>query len=195
MINYEEKTVAQLVMAFQNERDELAFNELCVKFQPLIVKEWKKFSNLQFSLEEWQQEMRIIMYESIIKYQGEMFNVTFGSYFKRAITFRMTDEWRRRQTKRQQFIKEMKSLERHTNLTTLKLEDVIIDKYNQNLDQLIVLQNNLVTFKSTLSGKLEKIALEQVLGIKHNDLNRISDDKALNRARTRVIKKLEAFLD
>ncbi|MBM7544611.1 hypothetical protein [Periweissella beninensis] len=195
MINYEEKTVAQLVVIFQREQEDLAFNELCIKFRPLIVKQWKQFGNLQFSLEEWQQEMRVIMFESIMKYQGDMFNVTFGSFYKRAIRFRVTDEWRRRQTKRQRFRKDMQSLEASTNLTNLKLADVLVDNYNQKVDELIVLENGIEEFKSTITGKLEKIALKDVLGENDTSLHQEFDDKAIARARIRVLKKLEAYLD
>ncbi|WP_125604321.1 sigma-70 RNA polymerase sigma factor region 4 domain-containing protein [Lapidilactobacillus bayanensis] len=75
------KTELTLVRAVQNNGDSLALEALVAKYQPMIQATIKRFYLRMFDQDDWQQEARIVCYETCLLYETQR-NCQFGAFYK-----------------------------------------------------------------------------------------------------------------
>ncbi|WP_165964789.1 sigma-70 family RNA polymerase sigma factor [Periweissella cryptocerci] len=193
MLDFEQMDTTTLVIALQHEHDELGFVELCNRFKPLFYRLHKKFYNLNFTVDELQQEMRLGLFDCLQKFKAVGYRQTFGAYLKRMLQHRLLDHWRHQQTQKAIFYRE------NCELLDAEHDHEYLQKrvFYSNLyqaDNLLELRETLTEFGYCLNSELERTAYHDILSGRESANNDQKTLMQMSRARTRVRKKLEQYL-
>lgn len=194
-MDFTQMDTATLVVTLQQTHDEAGFVELCQRFKPLFYQQNKKFANLNFTMAELQQEMHLILFDCLQKFQAVGYQQTFGAYLKRMLQHRLLDQWRRQHTRKAVFYQESSAIVDEDATNHEYLQNNICDNVNYHADSLLELRETLTEFADYLKTDLERSAYYALLHGTEVRSNGEITQVQIKRAQSRVRKKLEDYLD
>ncbi|MCH4056546.1 sigma-70 family RNA polymerase sigma factor [Lapidilactobacillus gannanensis] len=105
-----------LIKAVQDHSDSQALESLVKKYQPMICRAAQQFYFKLFDQDDWQQEARIVCYETCLLYRTDH-NCQFGAFFK----LRFHNHLR-------SLLRHELALKRQSNHQSLPLEDYLAEE-------------------------------------------------------------------
>ena len=167
-INEQQKVIVAL------NGDDVAFEEIFVKYYPVVRKVRNNFFVSGMDKDDWDQEARIILYRSMQKFNPSL-RVSFGSFFSRSLRNRAIDLVR--QTNAQKRVPE-------GHLTSIDVNetyycDTVEDEASACPERTMIY---LEKFKWILDGcsSMERDAFLRMMSAQNEDLNLTSERAMIN---------------
>ncbi|MDO4671074.1 MAG: sigma-70 family RNA polymerase sigma factor [Aerococcus sp.] len=152
--------VARYQQASGDEREAL-FVELLVRFRPLVRSYYRRFYNLQFEQDDFEQEMSICMWAALRTYKAER-NVTFGAYLSIRLYRRCLDLFRFTRHPRRYTASGVTSLNTPIG-EGMELADTVQSKTTYAPDHAFLVQEELHRFY----GELSTFEYEVLMSVTH----------------------------
>lgn len=187
--SYTKNTQHEDLVLKAQQGDEFAFSELCNNYRPLYFKYFIKNIQLNFTSDEWYQQMQIYTYDLHKHYRLDS-KRTFGSFLNVGLGYRIVDLQRSFQKKQVVFENEQITIDFDT--ARAFLDEMNVDGFNDDkIDKNFELRDSLERFIASLS-EIEQELFFYLIGY----VNEINLDSVTEKKLTLKLKrKLKVFLE
>lgn len=182
----------KLIYQVQCHQDEASFELLYRRYQPMIRKLWHQYSRHYISLEDWEQEAAVKLYQCLKRYDAQ--HAHFAHYYKTMLQNRLRDFGRHKKRSKRQPGNRVVSLDEDERVQLVEDDKIGAERVaecRQALNQMVQQCSSLewaCFLKLSLGYQMEEVAAE--LGISVGSVR-----AAYYRARTKYRRFLETMPD